>query len=143
MARAPRFVSQTRGSFVLLPCFSFPSPATHSNASKKISLEYLGQQELAGGTNPPSVALWIRTPSLRKATNHKHVSAASIQKPYNQERLPKNLFNRPATPDHVVQAKPLGMTKALEVKTPIPWMGLARNRALMQRSKVESPVCGY
>lgn len=57
MARAPRFVSQTRGSFVLLPCFSFPSPATHSNASKKISLEYLGQQELAGGTNPPSVGL--------------------------------------------------------------------------------------
>ncbi|KIR53735.1 hypothetical protein I315_03860 [Cryptococcus gattii Ru294] len=27
------------------------------------------------------------------------------------------------------------MTKTLEMKTTIPWMGLARNRSLMQRCK--------
>lgn len=57
--------------------------------------------------------------------------------------MPKNLINRPAALDHVAQAKPLGMTNASEMKTPIPWMGLARNQAQMQRSKVESLIFGY
>lgn len=57
--------------------------------------------------------------------------------------MPKNLINRPAALDHVAQAKPLGMTNASEMKTPIPWMGLVRNQAQMQRSKVESLIFGY